>query len=50
MPQPQKPRMAPASKKPARGTPETSPECTKLVERMVEELRKVDAILIMPQC
>lgn len=40
MPQPKKPRKAPAEKKPARGKPGMSPERAKLVERMVEELRR----------
>lgn len=38
--QPKKPRKAPAAKPSARGRPEMSPERTKLVERMVEELRR----------
>jgi hypothetical protein len=40
MPQPKKPKKAPAAKKPARGRPEMSPERAKLVDRMVEELRR----------
>ncbi len=42
MPQPKKPRKAPAAakKKPARGRPEMSPERAKLVNDMVEKLRR----------
>lgn len=40
MPQPKTPSKAPAAKKPARGRPEMSPERAKLVDRLVEELRR----------
>lgn len=40
MPQPKKPRKAPAAKKPPRGAPAMSPERAKLVDDMVERLRR----------
>jgi hypothetical protein len=40
MPQPRKPRKAPAAKKPARGRPDMSPERAKLVDDLVKKLRR----------